>query len=330
MKKCLLLALVFSCLLVIPQQIKAQSYEDYYNAGYIIGASIRQAVDNNRARKAEQERLERERLEADRAYELEQQRLANERYAIQQREAEARRAEEERLRIANEAKKAEEERLRIAQETKKAEEERLRLLGSGSTALENNSIIENREDNKNVHVLTKDNGVRFLTDESVPVYLGISEDIDTKIDLSDLDPNLFVELVKNSYIKDRDAIVNRINKANDQTQKEQAIKEMIYIYPDLYKLFKVIYPNNVEEIKRSTLYYNNPYCEKELRLICNKVSIRVKYVGDENEQRISDACSIIIPPQTDGDLEWSDVFFNISDTKQIESIKVQFLDTQIK
>lgn len=302
MKKCLLLALVFSCLLVIPQQIKAQSYEDYYNAGYIIGASIRQAVDNNRARKAEQERLERERLEADRAYELEQQRIANERYAIQQREAEARRAEEERL----------------------------RLLGSGSTALENNSIIENREDNKNVHVLTKDNGVRFLTDESVPVYLGISEDIDTKIDLSDLDPNLFVEFVKNSYIKDRDAIVNHINKASDQTQKEQAITEMIYIYPDLYKLFKVIYPDNVEEIKRSTLYYNNPYCEKELRLICNKVSIRVKYVGDENEQRISDACSIIIPPQTDGDLEWSDVFFNISDTKQIESIKVQFLDTQIK
>lgn len=321
-----LLAVIFAA----PMKSVAQSDDPYYNAGYLIGSALRQGIENRRARQAEEEERERQRLEADRAYELEQQRIANERYAIQQREAETRRAEEERLRIANEAKKAEEERLRIAQEAKKAEEERLRLLNSGSTALENNSIIENREDNKNVHVLTKDNGVRFLTDESVPVYLGIGEVIDTKIDLADLDPDLFVELVKNSYIKDRDAIVNYINKTNDQAQKEQTIKEMIYIYPDLYKLFKVIYPNNVEEIKRTTMFYNNSYCEKKLRLICNKVSIRVKYVGDENEQRISDACSIIIPPQTYGDLEWSDVFFNISDTKQIESIKVQFLDTQIK
>ena len=259
MKKCLLLTLVFSCLLVIPQQIKAQSYEDYYNAGYIIGASIRQAVDNSRARKAEQERREMERLEAERRYELEQQRIANERYAIQQREAEARRAEEERLRIANEAKKAEEERLRLAEEARRAEEERLKLLSSGGTGQINNAANENREYNKNAQILSSNNTASFLSDEGKSIYLYVLDDTNGGTYLS---------------------------------------------------------------------FYNHD--DNERRFVCNKVSIKLKYVGDDVEQIITDACSFSMPARTSSILDWSDIFFNVSDTRAVESIRIQFVDTQIR
>ena len=44
------------------------------------------------------------------------------------------------------------------------------------------------------------------------------------------DWNLFVELVQNSNLADKDAIINNINKSSD---REQTIKEMIAIYPEL-------------------------------------------------------------------------------------------------
>lgn len=60
----------------------AQTDDPYFNAGLLIGSSIRNAIDNSRAKKAEQDRREQERLEAQRAYELEQQRLELERQRI--------------------------------------------------------------------------------------------------------------------------------------------------------------------------------------------------------------------------------------------------------
>lgn len=268
-KVCLLfvLAVVFA----IPQQSMSQSLEDYYNAGYILGASIRQAVDNSRARKAEQERLEMERLEAERRYELEQQRIANERYAIQQREAEARRAEEERLRIAQEAKKAEEERLRLAQEAQRLEEERLKSRNNvygedyGAPSIRPyyrerpNTNHSANEYNSNVQILSSNNSVKFLTDDGEAVYLYV-------LDHSD----------GGTYMS----------------------------------------------------YYNHD--SKERRLSCNRVTLKVKYAGDDDVQTITDACSFIMPANRSNNLEWSDVFFNISETKAVESIKVSFVETQIR
>jgi len=75
-------------------------------------------------------------------------------------------------------------------------------------------------------------------------------------------------------------------------------------------------------------YYN--HSDKTRQLSCNRVSIKVKYYGDEVEQTISDACSFIMPAHKTNNLEWSDIFFNIPETRQIESIKVMFIDTQIK
>ncbi len=269
MKKCLLLALVFSCLLVVPQQIKAQSYEDYYNAGYILGASIRKAVDNKRAREAEQQRREQERLEAERAYELEQQRIANERYAIQQREAEARRAEEERLRIANEAKKAEEERLRLEREALSARQHE-------------NSAKEYREYNSNVQILNSGDFVKFLTDDGDAIYLSVDENRD---------------------------IERRYRVGIDEYGNEFTVPQ--------------------DPIKGGCTLFCTNTSDREVSLTCNRVTIKVKYVGDSAEQTITDACSIVIPAGAYNSLKWSDVFFNLSDN-DIESIKVRFLDTQIK
>lgn len=78
------------------------------------------------------------------------------------------------------------------------------------------------------------------------------------------------------------------------------------------------------------LFFNNLYNDRNIKFSCSKVSIKVKYVGDDGEQTFSDACSFVMPANTFDYLEWSDVFFNISETREIESIKVQFIDTQIK
>ena len=241
MKKSLLLAIVFSCLLVVPQQIKAQTYDDYYNLGYILGAGAKKLVENKRAREAEQQRIEREREEAQRQYELEQQRIANERYAIQQREAEARRAEEERLRLANEAKRAEEERLRLERE-------------AASARQQENAAKEYREYNSNVQILSPGDFIKFLTDDGESVYMSIDENMD--------------------------------------------------------------------------LFYNNP-TDKEVRISCNRATIKVKYVGNPDVQTVTDACSIVIPSRSYNTVKWSDVFFNLSDNN-IESIRVRFVETQVR
>lgn len=188
-----------------------------------------------------------------------------------------------------------------------------------------NDYSENRTFNSNVHILTKDNYIKFLTDEGVPVFLGIEQTSESDFD-DDFIPdwNKIFELIEQSTIIDKDLIVSVIKNSND---REQEIQNLLNLYPELESLLSLIHSKVVE---RSMLFYNNSYCDKELRLICNRVSIKVKYVGEENEERFTDACSFIIPPLTYGELEWSDVFFNISETREIESIKVQFIDTQIK
>ena len=45
----------------------------------------------------------------------------------------------------------------------------------------------------------------------------------------------FIELVQNSNIKDKDQIVNVINNAGSQARKEQEVKNMINVYPELEK-----------------------------------------------------------------------------------------------
>lgn len=78
------------------------------------------------------------------------------------------------------------------------------------------------------------------------------------------------------------------------------------------------------------LFYNNMYNDRDVRLSCNKVSIKVKYIGDDYEQTMTDACSFVMRANTYDYLDWSDVFFSISDTRVIESIKVSFVETQIR
>ena len=62
------------------------------------------------------------------------------------------------------------------------------------------------------------------------------------------DLNLFIELVQNSDLKDKDAIINNINNASN---KQQAIEEMCDIYPQLEK-------NILPQIRRAEVYVNEP------------------------------------------------------------------------
>jgi hypothetical protein len=78
------------------------------------------------------------------------------------------------------------------------------------------------------------------------------------------------------------------------------------------------------------LFYNNMYNDRVVRFSCGKAIIKVKYVDANDEQTITDVCSIVMPANTYDYLDWSDVFFSISDTRVIESIKVLFEETQIK
>ena len=57
---------------------------------------------------------------------------------------------------------------------------------------------------------------------------------------------LFIELVQNSDMKDKDAILNNINNASN---KQQAIEEMCDIYPQLEK-------DILPQIRRAEVYVN--------------------------------------------------------------------------
>jgi outer membrane protein OmpA-like peptidoglycan-associated protein len=75
------------------------------------------------------------------------------------------------------------------------------------------------------------------------------------------DWNTFVELVAASDLKDKDAIVNNINKSSN---KEQTIREMCDIYPQLEK-------DILPQLRRAEVYVNEPYKEVVTRTIKVKV-----------------------------------------------------------
>ena len=69
------------------------------------------------------------------------------------------------------------------------------------------------------------------------------------------DWNTFVELVRNSNLKDKDAIVNNINSSNN---REQTIKEMCAIYPQLEK-------DILPQLRRAEVYTFETYEVQELK-----------------------------------------------------------------
>lgn len=181
-----------------------------------------------------------------------------------------------------------------------------------------------------------------------------------------IDCDRFIALLKNSNIKDKDQIVRILQNSRN---REQEIKNVINIYPELSDILLALhlnYPNekqaetetetespnskailltknniikfNSDEInpialgidqESGKLFYNNLYNDKRFKFSCNNVRIKIKYVGYDNELSITDNCSFIIPANTFDYLEWSDVFLNISDSQQIENIKVEFIDAHI-
>ena len=75
------------------------------------------------------------------------------------------------------------------------------------------------------------------------------------------DLNLFIELVQNSDLKDKDAILNNINNASNKTQ---AIEEMCDIYPQLEK-------DILPQIRRAEVYVNEPVQKTVTKTIRVKV-----------------------------------------------------------
>jgi outer membrane protein OmpA-like peptidoglycan-associated protein len=75
------------------------------------------------------------------------------------------------------------------------------------------------------------------------------------------DWNLFIELVQNSNLKDKDAIINNINNSSN---KQRTIKEMCAIYPQLEK-------DILPQIRRAEVFVNEPYKDVVTRTIKVKV-----------------------------------------------------------
>lgn len=91
------------------------------------------------------------------------------------------------------------------------------------------------------------------------------------------------------------------------------------------------------------LGYENK-CDEKHRLVCNRVTIKVKYYDDDEEYTFSDACAIELAPcsyiedicgsrvhiEETNYLALSDAFFSLDQKKNIERIRISFVDTQIK
>lgn len=180
-----------------------------------------------------------------------------------------------------------------------------------------------------------------------------------------IDCDRFLALLENSNIKDKDQIVRVIRNSSNRNQE---IQNMIFLYPELSDILLLLnYPsdNKVETDKEDEshnsktliltkdniikfkndginpialgidhesgkLYYNNLYNDRRFKFSCNNAKIKIKYVDYEKELSITDNCSFIIPANTFDYLDWSNVFLNISDSQQIENIKVEFIDARIE
>lgn len=100
-------------------------------------------------------------------------------------------------------------------------------------------------------------------------------------------------------------------------------KEAIFLTSDGHELILFI--------QSDKLLYKN-YSEKEELVICNNVSIKIKYANEPNEETLNDACQIKLQPtgSSYGEIPLSDVFFNISSFKEIEFVKIRLSDTKIR
>lgn len=74
------------------------------------------------------------------------------------------------------------------------------------------------------------------------------------------DWNTFVELVRNSNLKDKDAIVNNVNSSNN---KEQTIREMCDIYPELEK-------DILPQLRRAEIYTMETVQEQVMKVVERK------------------------------------------------------------
>jgi len=74
------------------------------------------------------------------------------------------------------------------------------------------------------------------------------------------DWNTFVELVRNSNLKDKDAIVNNVNSSNN---KEQTIREMCDIYPELEK-------DILPQLRRAEVYTMETVQEQVMKVVERK------------------------------------------------------------
>ena len=71
----------------------------------------------------------------------------------------------------------------------------------------------------------------------------------------------FIQLVQNSDLKDKDAIINNINNSSN---KQRTVKEMCAIYPQLEK-------DILPQLRRAEVFVNEPYQEIVPRTIKVKV-----------------------------------------------------------
>lgn len=164
---------------------------------------------------------------------------------------------------------------------------------------------------------------------------------DSKIALSAMFPNLSntssIENIKVLFVDTQITDEKVLNENKNSSNNSNSIG---YNNSDTYLLTKnrIVKLNTDEgtivalgiDKESGRLFYNNMYNDRVVRFSCGKAIIKVKYFDADDEQTITDACSIVMHANTYDYLDWPDVFFSISDTKVIESIKVLFEETQVK
>ena len=210
-------------------------------------------------------------------------------------------------------------------------------------------VSYNNQSSKAIHLCCNKASVKFkyYGNDKEQVYTGACSFVmpahsDSKIALSAMFPNLLnassIESLKvifeNTQITDEKGLNENKNSSNNSNGVGYNSDS------DTHLLTKnrIVKLNTDEgtivalgiDKESGRLFYNNMYNDKVVRFRCGKAIIKVKYVDADDEQTITDACSIVMPANTYDYLDWSDVFFGISDTKVIESIKVLFEETQVR
>lgn len=97
----------------------------------------------------------------------------------------------------------------------------------------NVNLSENRAKTAHKHGLT--NLKKMLKDKSLNLGFETIDEVKFIVNFHGQDWNGFTEAIKKSDIADKDAIFNVISKARSALQKEQEIRNMIVIYPEIEK-----------------------------------------------------------------------------------------------